>query len=187
MSREISGNEKEKEFIHQKIEVNLESEDDLDELKELLLPILGEDGSEQCIFVLKSTASEDYVNQCNKATQGFGKKLNTRFGEEESFFEIMPESEYYDVRSEGPFKDYKGDFHSVGLLEFDSEEKEKQSLIFDLTYDDLRIGKEGAVLIVSSTGSKETMLNYLDSRYGGIWKVSFTFDKEKETFFYSEK
>lgn len=172
--------------IIERFETCFESEKEFDDFKKIIEPVIGEEGSEKIIFSLKSVMAEDFTNQCNKATQEFGSRLNAKNDENESFFEIDQDANYYDARCD-QIPGYKGDFHSVGLIEIKNENNEKKSLIFDLTYSDLGKGRRGAILFLLSQGNTAEALEILKKNYkSSTWKINFKLDKKKNTFVYCE-
>lgn len=182
-------NNPEAKIINEVIDIPLEKENAFEILKKSLVKTFGEEGTDQLIFVLKTEVEKDFVNQCNKATQELGADLLKNFGEEESFFELVPNSKYYDARSEEPLTklSYRGDFHSVGLIEVDLGEKGRMSLAIDLNFSDLGVSRENVIRILSSSGNKEDMLNFLKKEYGGKWKLNYYLDKEKGNYIFCEK
>jgi len=185
MSLEFPQQEREKSFQN-KIEITLDSEEKFLELEKWLKAFIDQEAAEQCVFVLRSMSRERRPNQCQAATQGFGEKLNERFGDEESFFDLVPDAEFSDVRSHRPLDKvgYYGDFHSVGMLEFSFSNKEENfSLIFDLTYGTISgKGSRKSMLIMHSAGDRKKSLKELKDIYGGDWKVDYELNKKTNSF-----
>lgn len=184
MKFEFNGEKNEKIF-QEEMEISLDSEKDLLKMENWLKKLVGDEEAEQCVFVLRSMIEIDFINQCSEATKEFGKRLAERFGEEESFFDLAPDAEFSDVRSSRHLSktSYRGDYHSVGLLEFKPAEKLPFSLVFDLTYGNVvRRGNRKAVLAIYSQGSRTQALEKLRNHYGGLWEVELEFDKQSEKF-----
>lgn len=175
----------EQETTPHKLEVSLESKEDLKKLENWLKIHINEEESEQLIHVLRSMAEDDYVNQCKEATKSFGKELARNFGGEESFFDITGSVEFIDARSDSPLNQigYSGDYHSVAVLEFSPENRQPFSLIFDLTYSTVSSDSDG-ILTLHSPGNSDQAMNTLNNHYGGYWKKELIFNKEKGTFVY---
>jgi len=173
-----------------KFEFFLNSEQGFKDLEKLLTPLLGEEGAEQCAFVLRSMAEKDFTNHCEKATQEFGRELNRRFGEEESFFELVPPVNFSDVRNSSPLEKigYRGGYHSVGLLEFNPENKQAFSLALDLTYGDVAVEKRsGLALALYCPGTGKQALEMLKNHYGGSWRKELMLNKKTGQFVFYEK
>lgn len=171
--------------LPKKIETPLNSEEGLAKLENWLKNILSPDEAEQCIFVLRSMADMILVNQCQKATKEFGTRLAEKFGDEESFFEISPSTTFSDIRSLGHLSKvhYRGDYHSVSLLEFHPIDKKEFSIIFDLSYG--KIAGEGRtenIQAIYLPGDRAASLKVLKDNYGGSWEASYEFDKNKGCF-----
>ncbi len=167
--------------LPRQIEIPLNSEDGLARLENWLKEIISEDEAEQCVFVLRSMVDMDFVNQCQEATGEFGKRLTEQFGEEESFFEISPSTNFSDVRSRYRLSktNYRGDYHSVGLLEFNPKNKETFSLIFDLTYGNVAgEGKRKDIFVIYSPGKREQAAGVLKNKYGGSWETAMELNKK---------
>jgi len=184
MSIEIPSQEKEV-LKYDKKELYLDSEKDLGDFSVWLGKFLDQESTEQCIFVLRSMAEEDFVNQCDEMTKEFGKRLNERFGEEESFFDLVPSASFSDLRSTSRLHKtrYTGDYHDVGLIVIDKEKEKSISLVFDLTYGNVvREGSRKNVLVIGVQGDRKAALNVLNNHYGGKWEVNLEFDKNKGDF-----
>ena len=177
--------------VPKEMEISLKSEKDIKNLESLLQSLIGSDGADQLIFVLRSMAEEDFVNHCKDATLEFGQRLAKRFGEEESFFEILPVSDLYDARSYKPLDKvgYSKDYHSVVLLRIKPDGKEASSLIFDLTYGSVssKSEKEDGILVLHSSGTKEQMMDMLNGHYGGLWKAELRFNKKDNHFVFIDE
>jgi len=172
-----------------KLEFSLGSEKGFKELEKLLNPLLGVEGAEQCAFILRSMAERDFTNHCEKATQEFGRELTRRFGEEESFFDLVPQANFSDVRNYSPLEKigYRGGYHSVGLLEFNSGNNQTFSLIIDLTYGDVIPEKRsGLALALCCPGAGKQALEILKNHYGGSWRKDFEFNKKTGQFVFYE-
>ena len=171
--------------VLQQKEVSLSSEKDLGKLKKWVQLFLGEEAAEQCAFVLHSLADENFSNDCEQATQEFGRALATRFGGEESFFDLSPYAKFSDARSY-KFLSNSGkalDHHSVGLLEFKPPRKSPFSLAFDLTYGDISGSpKKDAISVFHAPGTREQALKLLKNHYGGSWKVQYELNPENGHF-----
>jgi hypothetical protein len=176
---------KENPFVFRRFEASLHSEKDLENLKNRLRPLLGEEASEQCAFVLRSLADENFQNDCEQATQEFGRRLTHRFGDEESFFDLAPRAKFSDARSY-KFLSNSGkilDHHSVGLLEFNPPKGRPFSLAFDLTYGDVFGSlKKDPISVFCTPGTRERTLEVLKNHYGGSWKVEYEFDPRTGNF-----
>lgn len=161
------------------LEIPLESEENFIRLENWLQNIIGKEEAGQCVFVLRSMAEMDFINQCQKKTQEFGKRLSEQFGGEESFFDLVPSANFYDVRS------YRHKaYHSVGLLEFNSPNKQPSFLIFDLAYGTVSgKGRRKDILVLYASGPKEQAMEKLkDHRFGGSWKIDLKFNKRTGQF-----
>lgn len=173
----------------EKMEASLDSEEELSRLENWLRNFLGTDEAEQCVFVLKSMAQDSFANHCQEATTEFGKNLAEHFGGEESFFEISPSADFCDARSNGYLSkvNYTDDYHSVGILEFNSKNNQPSSLIFDLTYGNVvRKGKRKNILVIYSPGAKTNALETLKNTYGGSWEISMEFNKKTGNFVFPD-
>jgi hypothetical protein len=172
------------------LEISLKSEKDFSNLENWLQPLIGAEEAAQCVFALRSMAGEDFANRCKDATKEFGRRLAEHFGGEESFFDIAPSANFYETRSNSPLAKvgyHRGDYHSVGLLEFKPSKGQTFALTFDLTYDDVSSkSKRGAILILYSQGTREQAMNMLKDHYGGLWKIEFAFDKKTDNFVFCE-
>lgn len=171
--------------VQKNIETLLKSQEDFDKLENWLEPMIGKEPAEQCVFVLRSMAEMDFGNQCKEATKEFGARLLQQFGGEESFFELVPSANFYDAKSNKPLMNvgYRGDFHSVGVLEFKPENKEPFSLIFDLTYGTISSeSKNEAIMAINCPGTKEKAVSALGQQYGGSWEIEFKLDKKTGNF-----
>lgn len=175
--------------IKNNLEIDLGSENELLVLKNWLENFLGAEAVDQFVFVLKTMAGEDFGNHCNDATQEFGRRLNTRFGDEESFFDIAPDANFYDVKSQKPLTktSYVGDFHSVGVIELKNSNEQTISLSIDLTYNVVSASrKDQAILVMNSQGEAPVALESLNSRYGGQWEINYKFNKENNKFVFQD-
>ncbi len=184
MSREFS--ERRQEVVtSQRFEIVLSSEKDCAMLETWLSTLIGTEAAEQCVFAMRSTVQKDFTNHCKDATQELGKALAERFGGEESFFDVVPGASFSDVRSYAPLDKtrYRGDYHSVGLLELVSQHKESFCLIVDLTFYTVSPDvKKNGVLVASTPGGHGEALKMLENEYGGSWKVEFKFNPQKNNF-----
>ncbi|OGF20534.1 hypothetical protein A2316_02440 [Candidatus Falkowbacteria bacterium RIFOXYB2_FULL_38_15] len=172
------------------LEISLTSEKNLETLKRQISPLLGEEATEQCVFVLNSMAADDYRNHCKDATQEFGRKLAENFGGEESFFDLAPPCRYSDTRSNSSLNkvNYSGKYHSVGLIEFKVPDKKPFSIIFDLTYGVVSGNKnQDKILVIQTPESGEKVMEVLKEHYGGKWSRSFFFNKENGNFVFCEE
>ena len=172
----------------EQLEISVTSEKDLDRLRDWLETIIGSEGAEQCVFVLKTMIDEDFRNHCKDATQEFGKRLATRFGEEESFFDLVPDAEFSDVRSYEPLSKvgYRGDYHSVAMLELSQEEK-RVAVLVDLTYSNVASGiEDGTALVLYVPGSADDAMTTLQKKYGGVWKVDLKLNTTTGTFVFTQ-
>jgi hypothetical protein len=175
--------------IPKQYEVSLDSKKDLENLENQLKSLIGTEEAEQCVFALRSMAEDDFTNHCNDATKEFGRRLATKFGGEESFFELAPDANFSEIRSNQSLDEtgYQGDYHSVGLLEFKLKNKSAASLIFDLTYGNVsnKSSNNSALVLYSPTAEKQA-IDMLKNRYGGLWKKEFRFDQETGKFIFQE-
>ncbi|MDH4330270.1 MAG: hypothetical protein OEV93_01840 [Candidatus Moranbacteria bacterium] len=182
MSMEIPEAIREKENILQgRLEISLESEGDFEKLEEWLREIIDTEEAEQCVFVLRSMQGMDFRNQCQDATQKFGTQLNTQFGGEESFFDLVPSAKFSDVRTHSPMDKTgsRDNHHSVALLEMNPDNKEAASLVFDLTYGHASgRGKRNAISVFSLKGDAKQIMEALKDHYGGSWKVNFELNRK---------
>ena len=170
--------------INESIVTCLKLEEDFKKTQLWLQNFLDIEAAEQCTFVLRSMAEDDFNNHCNDATKELGIKLATRFGDEESFFDIDSAADFFDVKSG---KQSNRDFHSVGLLEFKPADKDPFSLIFDLTYHTVSNNVErNAAAIFHCVGNKERALAKLEARYGGSWQIDYILNTQDKTFVYAE-
>lgn len=177
----------EQKKITQKIEVSLKSEKDMKRLEDFLKDVFGDEGSEQCVFVLKIIADNDFANHCNEATQAFGKELTRRFGGEESFFDTVNSAEFIDARTYDPMvkKTKKVDFHSVAVIKTSNDSKAETScVIFDLTY--YTVSGSDGILVINSPGDLNNAMKTLRGYYGGSWKPEFNLNKETGKFLYND-
>lgn len=171
----------------EKLEMTLESEADFEKLEKWLASFMSQDEAGQCVFVLRSISGESFLNQCQDATQTFGRGLAENFGDEESFFEIAKDVRYSDVRTSDPL-DKIGRrglaHHSVGLLELNSKNKSLQSfVVFDLNYGRVAVsGDRKSILVIHSQGDKEQALEKLKNHYGGKWQVNYELDAKNDRF-----
>jgi hypothetical protein len=178
----------EEEAVSKSLEISVGSEKDLGELMDWLKPIVGDEGAEQFVFALRTMIGEDYVNHCKDATQEFGKRLATRFGDEESFFDLVPSAEFSDVRSYAPLNKVgsRADYHSVAMIDLQKEHG-PMSVIIDLTYSTVSSDSEqSTALLLQSEGNDEEAMAALQEKYGGAWKVDFKLDTETGTFVFQE-
>lgn len=165
--------------LFEQVEISLASEKDLKNLESRLQPLLGKDAAEQCVFVLRSMADENFVNRCQDASKEFGRGLAANFGEEESFFELAPFAKFSVARSSNFVtkggKSLKN--HDVAILELESPQRQPFSLIFDLTYGDVvgSVKKDPISVFYSFRKNKEVM-QMLGNHYGGSWKKELEFN-----------
>ena len=83
---------------------------------------------------------------------------------------------------------YRGDYHSVGLLEFSSTDKQPFSVIFDLTYGNVSgKDKRNTIQAFYFSGDREQAAEILKNHYGGSWTVDYELDKKTGNFVYCEK
>jgi hypothetical protein len=175
----------------QRLVLDCRSPRDQKELVRALQSVLGEEGAEQLSFLLNKLSRENFTNQCNKATQALGKSLAENYGGEESFFELIPAANFYDLKSDAPLEktSYRGDFHSVGVITVPQKEKAPVSIVVDLTY--FVVNNEGQkkdpALVMTVSGDLPQACDRLAQEYGGVWKKDYTFNKEKGTFVFNDK
>lgn len=175
--------------VNNNFELSFNSPENLAELKTWLEPLIGAEGADQCVFVLQAMAAEDYTNQCDKAAAEFGRKLNTRFGDEESFFDLVPEADYYDASSTAPLSGvgYTGKHHSVGLLEI-KRDSEVITLVFDLNYGAISRGtKQETALVIKVNGANAEALKKLADHHGGKWEIDYKLDKATNHLVFQDK
>ncbi len=138
---------------------------------------------EQLLFVVKTTLTGCFVNQCQDATKEFAENLITRFGEELSFFDLASDVEFFDVRSKGPFNNsnQRIKYHSVAVLDFGG--KEKVFLICDLTYGlNMQRGDKKNILFLVEEGDMGKVTELLSKKYGGKWDFVYRFNKKNKKF-----
>jgi hypothetical protein len=169
----------------EQMEISLSSPEDLAKLENHLLPLLGDDAAEQCVFVLRSMADDITANRCHDATKEFGRGLATSFGDEESFFDLAPDAKFSDTQSQ-QFLSNSGKalkHHSVGLLEFNPPQGQPFALAFDLTYGEV-FGSErkNAISFFHSPGTREQAMQMLKNHYGGSWGVEYEFNPQNGRF-----
>ncbi len=175
--------------IPQRLEISVTSEKDLHRLTEWLTPLVGEEGAEQCVFALRSMVQEDYTNHCKDATQKFGQRLAEHFGGEESFFDLVPAATFSDVRSYDSLSKvgYRGDYHSVAMIELKPSQKQSASIFVDLTYYTVsNDAKKDGALILYAPGNAQQGLSVLENHYGGKWKIDFRLNVQTSTFTFQE-
>lgn len=173
------------------IEISLNSEKKVKDLENWLIPILGAEGASQCVFAINSLAEKDFVNRCDKATQEFGKELAEHFGEEDSFFDLVPHAEFSDVRSYLPPEKINTSpmkYHSLGLLEINQPGKQPMALSIDLTYGTVsNKSNQDSVLILCWPATGDSALDMLRKHYGGSWKKEFLLNKNTKKFIFNDK
>ena len=121
----------------------------------------------------------DYANQCKDATKDFGFTLiEPHFGKsgKRPLFKVFPGTQYFDLRSEGPFHNSYGDFHSIGLIALKPSKKELELIALDLTH---RGTHRTAIFHASQ---KEELLDSLHQYYGGTWKPESILDPETKKY-----
>ncbi len=183
----MSGEQKEGRFeiAEKKLEINISSEKDLAQVEQLLSPIFGTEAAAQCAFVLSTFATEDYANRCNEATQEFARRLARRYGDEESFFDTAPTTTFIDARTYETLREqgYRGNHHSVALLESKSKNNPPITVIFDLTYYTVAPdAKKESALVLPINGQVAQALQKLKQHYGATWQAEWIFDPKKKTF-----
>ncbi len=171
-------------FLEQEFAFDIKNPQDQEKLLTLLRPILGEEASEQFLFTLQTLDVEDkgeYINHCNKATQKFGEILSTQIGGEESFFDIVPNSEYYDVHGiklQEKFG-YRGSYHSIGMVE-----TQGTTIIIDYTYSTVNKMSPKPRMILILQGDEKIIEKKLHEHYGGKWQKTFQFNKQTKKYLY---
>ena len=166
----------------QAMEYDASSAADQKKLKDMLASVFDDEAIDQLIFILQTIAAEDYTNHCNEATKALGGRLLERYGEEESFDDLAPTMEFSDVRSYEKLREYRGDFHSVGVISV-HQPKKKMSIIIDPThYVVSSDAKPGAMLVLKVEGDTQVALKALGQRYGGLWIVDCILDKKHKQF-----
>lgn len=179
-------------FTTKHLEISLKSENDFKKLTDWLTVLINDNESaEQCVFALHSMIESVECNQCDDASKEFGRKLNERFGGEESFFDLAPSASFSIVRSYDPLDKVnyiKAYYHSVGLIEFILKNKEKCSLIFDLTYGKIAgYGRRDEIRVIYSKGTRVDALGSLKKQYGGMWEAEMELDKKSGNFKFLQK
>jgi hypothetical protein len=164
------------------------------EILHFLTPIFGEEAADQLLFILEALSQDqfdDFINHCNKATQKLGELLQTSYGGEPSFFEISPNSEFYDVRGEYLQEKfgYRGSYHSIAVIEIPEQRADQtfyHSLVIDYTYDTVnKMSPEHRLLSLQPTDAEQT-LSSITSHYGGKWSIEYKFDKKTKKFVYQK-
>lgn len=160
----------------ERIEVNPEKEKDYQKLEEHLHKIMDAEAAEQFLFVLHRMATYDFINQCKEATRQFGHSLMTRYGGEESFFDLMPEGKYADVRCNTSMEkfSYPGKFHSIGMLHYRNRNQYPHTLFIDLTFGRVA-GRQNQeqILVVHVPLPADRAIQELEKVYGGQWHAEY--------------
>lgn len=170
-----------------RLEISIKSEADLQKLTDWLKPLMGDEAAEQCIFVLRTMIEEDYVNRCNDATREFGERLATRYGGEESLVDLVPDVEISDARSYSSLSKigYRGDHHSVALMELKGEKP--ASVIVDLTYGSVASDAEqDTALVLYAPGGTAEAMEKLKETYGGSWQVELKLNSRTGKFVFQD-
>ncbi|MDD5652412.1 MAG: hypothetical protein PHX98_03395 [Candidatus Moranbacteria bacterium] len=165
-----------------------EKEKDYEKLEIWLAPLIGKEGAEQCVFVLKTMEGENFLNHCDEAVKEFGKRLNERLGDEESFFDLCPSARYMTVRSEKSLDKigYICEHHDIGMLEI-PKNKEREFIVFDLSYGNvMREGRRKAIAVSYFSGERRELLEKIKNKYGGKWEIKFELDKKKGNFVFQD-
>jgi len=130
----------------------------------------------QQFYTSKGTpqATEQYfLANCNKAAQHFGHLLAQKTETTPSFLQRHPQSQYFDVRSEGKLVGAFAQFtyHSVGLIVLPSPDNQPaQYIAIDLTHD---VGGYDARTLIIKASSEQAALEELKKQYGGKWDKNY--------------
>jgi hypothetical protein len=120
-----------------------------------------------------------YQGNCYKAVQAFGSLL-TEKRRRYSLFEKIQDAQYFDLRSNGPFKGYSWEVHSLGFIRTPDG-----CVAIDLVYNAIDQRKPKTVMFVGNNHTE--VLNELNKHYGGIWEPIFMLNPHTSKFRYIEE
>ncbi|MDD5489866.1 MAG: hypothetical protein PHP25_04275 [Candidatus Moranbacteria bacterium] len=180
----------ENQLLSGKMEVSPASKKDLSGLAAGLKHLVGEGAAAQCVFVLQSMAGENYILHCDKAVKEFGRRLTQPLQGKESFLRLSPAAKFSDVKSFSSLdkigfqKRNSRDFHSIGLLEFETPKGQPFSLAFDLTYGTVAANEkdQDKMLVLYAPGTGNQALETIRRHYGGKWQKELELDPETGNF-----
>ncbi len=102
---------------------------------------------------------QDFTNFCYRATQAFGRILNTPYEDESSFLEQYS-ADFFDLRSKGRLRDSLARFHSIGQILIPDLEICLGVDISEFQYSDP---------VIYLAESDNELLESLSNQYGGRW------------------
>ena len=179
VSRELLGGKVTLFFADGKnpVELGPDMEDISESLDFALAKFYRENGN---IFGKGRREAQVMAARCNVATQKFGEQLGTGDEDEESFLDEFPETKYFDVRSEGPFKEHYGDFHSIGMI----VTPRKKEGGFDFVAIDLKhnaVSRDLPRATIFCATSEKDVYDALQTYYGGRggWKANYVLMPER--------
>ncbi len=173
--------------LKSQLEFSFRSDEGLAKATKWFEQIVDQEAAEQFTFVLKTMQDESFVNHCDEATKLLGMRLNEHWGDEESFFDLVPEDvQFMEIRSLSALKSKfrRDDYHSIGLMELPQEKDENKIYVAcDLVYGSIAgEGKKDNVLLLHYEGEKNDVLDKISEYYGGNWKVVNTLNKKNKNF-----
>lgn len=158
-------------------------------IKRMLGDIMPSEAIEQLLFAFDQLDQVDYTNRCLDATKALAEILNTRFGEEESFFDLIPEANFLDVRSDGPLEKvhYSGKYHDAAILEWRAgKHSVPYALLIDPTYNTVNRMSDKPWLMMTNAGATDEFLPKVNAHYGGDWRIELRYQKERGIFVSTE-
>jgi len=178
-------------FKAQSWTVDFQNKEDQELLREKFTSLFEEETADHLIFILQTLETQDpndFINHCNKATQKLGELLTERIGGEESFFDLVPESEYYDVQGTGLVQKfhYRGAYHSVGAIikPKDLNHPYGLSVGIDFTYATVNKLSSKKRMVFVVPGNLQACTHFLEGHYGGKWEVEFHLQKDTAQYRY---
>ncbi len=175
----------------EQIGFDLKEEESKQLLREKLTPLFGEEGADQFVFGLDALAAEDssdFINHCSEAVKQLGRLFAKHFADEESFFDLVPGSTYFELQGKHLMEKfgYRGDYHSIGAISLPPTLNAPKgiSVAIDFTYSTVNTMAKTPRIVFIIPGDLQALEREITSHYGGSWGVEFEFRPETGTFAY---
>lgn len=174
--------------------VDIEREPDQNLIRKKLRQIFGEEGADQLVFVLNTLAAEDaneFFNRCSEAVKQLGRLLKKQFGGDESFFDLVQNSHYFELKGRHLTEKlgYRGDYHSIGAIVLPPTLNVPKgiSVAIDFTYSTVNPMAEKPRIIFIIPGDLKALSTKITAHYGGIWATEFKLEQATGRYTYIEK